>query len=403
MILFFIFERLVQNADDAGARRIAFYIDSRHHGVSTLADPILADFQGTSLLIYNDAIFSEEDFKSIQRIGDSLKKTSESSGKIGRFGIGFNAVYHWTDLPSFVSSKYLVMLDPQARFLPNVNPSNPGKIVDFTSKDFPINEYHDQFSPYELHSDARGGWNKSWNRPFNGTLFRLPLRTKVQAESSLLSKRHLSLEDAKQLLLSLQEEAASMLLFLKNIEQIEIFAIEPSTADGNRSPPVPRLLFGCNIADITTELRSRRSYISDSRHLSAALKASLSVDFSLKIVCRGERAEDVRDELWELCNQLGGPEATAIAGAPENALLRLIPWGGVAACIDIQSQRGTKSKSVRDGVAYCFLPLPIQTQLPVMLNGFFELSSNRRDVWQSGSDMTGEGRTRANWNIALMV
>jgi sacsin len=295
------------------------------------------------------------------------------------------------------------MLDPQARFLPNVNPSNPGKIVDFTSKDFPINEYHDQFSPYELHSDARGGWNKSWNRPFNGTLFRLPLRTKVQAESSLLSKRHLSLEDAKQLLLSLQEEAASMLLFLKNIEQIEIFAIEPSTTDGNRSPPVPRLLFGCNIADITTELRSRRSYISDSRHLSAALKASISVDFSLKIVCRGERAEDVRDELWELCNQLGGPEATAIAGAPENALLRLIPWGGVAACIDIQSQRGTKSKSVRDGVAYCFLPLPIQTQLPVMLNGFFELSSNRRDVWQSGSDMTGEGQTRANWNIALMV
>jgi len=38
-----------------------------------------------------------------------------------------------------------------------------------------------------------------------------------------------------------------------------------------------------------------------------------------------------------------------------------------------------------------------------MINGFFELSSNRRDVWQAGSDMTGEGRMRAQWNIALMV
>lgn len=54
------------------------------------------------------------------------------------------------------------------------------------------------------------------------------------------------------------------------------------------------------------------------------------------------------------------------------------------------------------GAAYCFLPLPIQTGLPVMVNGFFELSSNRRDVWQGGSDMTGDGRTRAEWNVSLM-
>jgi hypothetical protein len=37
-----------------------------------------------------------------------------------------------------------------------------------------------------------------------------------------------------------------------------------------------------------------------------------------------------------------------------------------------------------------------------MVNGFFELSSNRRDVWQAGPDMTGDGKTRAAWNISLM-
>lgn len=121
-----VLKELVQNADDAGARTVSFCLDFRQHATVSVAGPELGQFQGPALLVFNDAVFTEEDFRSIQRIGDSLKKSSESKAKIGRFGIGFNAVYHWTDLPSFISSKYLVMLDPQARFLPNVNPSNPG-------------------------------------------------------------------------------------------------------------------------------------------------------------------------------------------------------------------------------------------------------------------------------------
>ena len=33
-----------------------------------------------------------------------------------------------------------------------------------------------------------------------------------------------------------------------------------------------------------------------------------------------------------------------------------------------------------EGHAFCFLPLPVNTLLPVHVNGFFELSSNRRAV-----------------------
>lgn len=42
--------------------------------------PILT---GPSLLVYNNAVFTEDDFKSIQRIGDSVKKTEETKSKIG--------------------------------------------------------------------------------------------------------------------------------------------------------------------------------------------------------------------------------------------------------------------------------------------------------------------------------
>jgi hypothetical protein len=43
------------------------------------------------------------------------------------------AVYHLTDLPCFVSGRALIMFDPQAKYLPNINPANPGKLFDFVA------------------------------------------------------------------------------------------------------------------------------------------------------------------------------------------------------------------------------------------------------------------------------
>lgn len=83
---------LLQNADDAGARTVRLVLDEREHGVTSVLAPSLAPFQGAALLCYNDARFSEADFVSISRIGDSGKR--DLAGKTGRFGIGFNSVYH---------------------------------------------------------------------------------------------------------------------------------------------------------------------------------------------------------------------------------------------------------------------------------------------------------------------
>ena len=58
--------------------------------------------------------------------------------------------------------------------------------------------------------------------------------------------------------------------------------------------------------------------------------------------------------------------------------------------------------TVVQGIAACFLPLPVRTGLPVHVNGYFELSSNRRDIW-SGSDMAGAGKLRSEWNVCLLT
>ena len=90
----FFLQEIIQNADDAGAKTVKFFIDSREHGTTSLVHPDLAPFQGPALLAYNDAQFKDEDWESIQNLQRSVK--AEDPFKVGKFGIGFNSVYHIT-------------------------------------------------------------------------------------------------------------------------------------------------------------------------------------------------------------------------------------------------------------------------------------------------------------------
>ncbi len=82
--------------------------------------------------------------------------------------MGFNAVYHLTDIPGFVSGDHLVIFDPHARYLPNVSPAQPGLKIAFARADL-IGQFPDAFTPY-LHFGC------DLRHSFPGTLFRFPLR-----------------------------------------------------------------------------------------------------------------------------------------------------------------------------------------------------------------------------------
>jgi sacsin len=73
-----LFRELLQNSDDARASKQVFVLDTRSHGTQTLVDPKLATTQGPSLLAYNDALFSENDWDALQSIHRSSKKTDTS-------------------------------------------------------------------------------------------------------------------------------------------------------------------------------------------------------------------------------------------------------------------------------------------------------------------------------------
>ena len=49
-------------------------------------------------MCFNDSVFNNDDVNAILRPGNSSKANDMS--KTGKFGLGFNSVYHITDMPS---------------------------------------------------------------------------------------------------------------------------------------------------------------------------------------------------------------------------------------------------------------------------------------------------------------
>ena len=89
-------QELIQNADDAHAKVVRFYIDGRDHPPKSWPDSKSEEYKdsGPALIATNDAVFTKKDWKGIQQVQDSVK--AEDPFNIGKFGIGFNAIYHIT-------------------------------------------------------------------------------------------------------------------------------------------------------------------------------------------------------------------------------------------------------------------------------------------------------------------
>src|SRR3990167_6523529 len=112
-----IFKEFIQNADDARAKDFAIIIDNSTGGKASLISPGLGEWQGPSIFIYNSGVFTDKDFQGITQVGQSVKYTDTST--IGKYGLGFNCSYHFTDVVSFVSNDQLIIFDPHGSSLPD--------------------------------------------------------------------------------------------------------------------------------------------------------------------------------------------------------------------------------------------------------------------------------------------
>ena len=87
-----IIKELLQNADDAEARRFVVDFYESLPGSETATNPLL---RAPGALILNDGQFSDTDMEGIRTFADSTK--SHDSTRVGKFGIGQKAVFHLCD------------------------------------------------------------------------------------------------------------------------------------------------------------------------------------------------------------------------------------------------------------------------------------------------------------------
>eukprot|EP00760_Papus_ankaliazontas_P023402 PhM_4_TR2050/c0_g1_i1/m.57990/K17592/SACS; sacsin len=384
-----ILSELIQNADDAGATHVRVVYDEKQYKTAkTLSEP-LSQWQGPAICFFNNAKFTPQDFKHISEIGQGNKL--DSIRKTGRFGLGFNAVYHFTDVPSFVSGSDLVMFDPHVRYVPAAQPGAPGmrmNVVSSVPHDFP-----DQFEPYTFL-----GWTPG--TVFDGTLFRFPLRSASTAsESRICNDANYSQDRIHAMLDMFCNVAQEILLFLKSVTTIDV---EVHTNDGEMKSLLhvqthideqyqsERGVVSNFVYGPPGSTRSRDDFWHALQDTATSELPSATYRMDVNVVTSSTSSSSS----WLICNGLGRGQSRDIAvrSKPSNDnSLRLVPSGGVALRVD----------AAIAGRVYCFLPLPTETGLPLHINGFFELSADRRTIWH-GSDLQGQGEQRAQWNLAVL-
>ncbi|XP_019622025.1 PREDICTED: sacsin-like [Branchiostoma belcheri] len=408
-----IFKELIQNADDARATEVKFLVDWRKNEESRkdLIDKGMEVCHGPALWAYNNATFSEEDFKNIQNLGGQTKL--EALEKVGRFGVGFNSVYLVTDVPSFVSGSRVMFFDPHATHLSKhiKDKSKPGIGLDL-QKNKRLARFINQFKPFQ------GVFGYSTSTPYRGTLFRLPLRTPQEAAVSEISAESYSTPDNKNLKKvteSFKEGLKSLILFTQNVRQVTMYTLDESedpssmveTLHVSKSPVkylremqiqspshshkmTDKFQFQSNCLLATSEVVKRQGTIKTNS------KDCLETSMIVKVTCRQKEGKDMSEE-WIISSCMGTEMSER--GKTEG----LVPCGGVAALLkssDGSHQGASKDSHPPSGEVFCFLPLSIRTDLPVHVNGSFAVASNRGGLWEETS--TDPNDQKVEWNKALM-
>ena len=437
-----VLKELVQNADDAGATEVRFMYDERTNKDATtcLIDEGMRGCQGPALWVYNDATFKDEDFVNITKLNEATKV--HDTEKIGKFGLGFSAVYNLTDVPMFVSKNYFAILDPHTSFLGKAIKSKrkPGIKINLNKDVRRLRAFSNQFKPFngvfecDLHLDKE-------DNSFYGTLFRFPLRTREQAIASEIKKLHYSDKEMRKLLEMFLERADTLLLFTQNVFRVAVYTLQQSSS----SDPQPSLMFqvtkSLSQAGILRELtvpvtlpvtaekldteqqrfltqcnflqassRITRSAKSQKVDPSTFPESSITVDIDCSFTTPGLEFFEIdegsrRDcSTWMVVSSMGNGQAMQLAENDPS----LVPSAGVAVqLVSTDSYTLKPCPVVSDGhgssvngTVFCYLPLPIHSGLPVHINGAFSVAANRRHLpKQLEDDKTCPG---VRWNNELM-
>ena len=437
-------KELVQNADDAGATEVRFLYDERANedALTCLFDDGMKACQGPALWVYNDAEFRDEDFTNITKLNGGTKELHTE--KIGKFGLGFNAVYNLTDVPMFLSRNYFVIFDPNTFYLGKAirNKNKPGIKININKNTNRLRNFRNQFKPFngifgcDLHLDKE-------DNSYQGTLFRFPLRTKEQALRSEIKQVYYDHKQVLELLEIFTGGARNLLLFTQNVRRVSIFHLPKGSNEEtqplllfevtksllpteiNREVPFPvvlspalkklskddqDLLKQCNFLRASSQIANN---VGEARQPGTdLLRSAVTINIKSTNTERGSLFFEGKDhlqsgsEIWLVASSMGKGQAMQFSESDKS----LLPSAGVAVQLMPKEngkfvpapivQQTTGHESHHNGTVFCYLPLPIHSGLPVHINGAFAVHSNRRHLKQKTED--DKACIGVEWNNVLL-
>ncbi|CAG8949651.1 hypothetical protein HYFRA_00007885 [Hymenoscyphus fraxineus] len=333
------------------------------HSAAPLQSPCLAKFQGPALLAYNSALFTESDFVSLSQLGESLKHDDGST--TGKFGRGFNTVYNYTDSPSILSGDQFTMLDPHQEWSEGGDRFNFVKGADDAGM--------------KNHMAAFRAIMKDPKKRFDGTIIRIPLRTKEHAIKSGISDKETTIKDIKEVLKNFADEfGKSGLLFMKNVESISI---------GSTFGPSIKL-FVCD------EAKVRMNKIKVNEAIKKSLQNShFSFEHSFQVSLTSDYGDgQPKHGRFQIYHSIRG-DLMNNKMRQWAAKERLVPWVGIATSVDCPTDF--------NGSLFTVLPLPISINQPVHIHGLFSLSPDRARLLTLADTLIQE-KSPAEWNEWLL-
>ncbi|KAG0013536.1 hypothetical protein BGZ80_011015, partial [Entomortierella chlamydospora] len=372
-----IFMEFLQNAADAGATKCSFMLDQRNFGRNKVLSKEMVDWQGPALVIYNDAEFTESDFKALSKLGEGNKRGDSS--KIGRHGLGFNSVYHFTDIPSVVSGSYIGFFDPKREYLPKVRTPDGWVRQGGTRSNFLKlvgDTVSNQLQPY------KGLFGCDMKSHYKGTIFRIPFRiadTQMKSSWKSIVDSYWTLTDMHDMLRRWAEDAKVGMLFLDNIKSVEITTMSSDSSDEHKFTWL-----------------AEKSFTTDKPHRDRAICEGNDASTSTQIadIRTTSSAVAFRDsQRWLIHTDLEYPDDVLQSMKDLASNNRWYSHRGIAIPISWKSKEGPFN-----GRLFTHLPTPIVTGIPFHIHGGFALTSNRKSL-AGGID---HASPQYKWNEFMM-
>ncbi|KAL8682795.1 MAG: hypothetical protein Q9186_001217 [Xanthomendoza sp. 1 TL-2023] len=315
------FSEFLANANDCGATQISWILDTCVGGSyesAALLSEELKGLQGFALFVYNNGVFSEDDFRGFKEIGQGGKT------------------------------------DPQQRLLPR-NKHWQHKVGVKVSLATARQLFPSQLRPfhglqgYSMESDT-----------YDGTLFRLPLRS---TEQTLLKEASavIDVDETQALLEDYYPTAQMSLLFLRHVDTID-FRVRGQEASWS----VTATRLGSSFDDIFRDVNITSCHSSKTNN---------------KTVWRIGMT-DIEE----------APKHLANSGRRANKVTEC----GLAACLsaEINIMKGISHQ------IFCTLPTGFATQLPVSIHASFAITGDRKTI---PFDDTKSNTAITAWNRWLLT